>query len=276
VAIEGTPDFFAVTKRIHNRLYGAVGDGGALDGAARAVAFVFSRESFACEGLDRDRIAVSPPSIDVFSPKHPDLERTTVLAVRRACGVLFETDEAGSSMFKRQDGTPSRVNRQVELFVSGPVNAPTPVVLQGSHWDALKDPLGVIRAFAERVPPSTGEHLVYAGSAVSAVADDPEGARVLADALALRESLPAEPRSRVQLAFLPIDDPADNAIVVNALQRHAAVITQKSLADPERAGRIGERARERVRDELTSPWSLLDSLRLIQNVLERSRVSAAA
>ena len=28
VVIEGTPDFFAVTKRIHNRLHGAVGDGG--------------------------------------------------------------------------------------------------------------------------------------------------------------------------------------------------------------------------------------------------------
>jgi trehalose synthase len=37
VVIEGTPDFFADTKRIHNRLHGAVGDGGALDDAARAV-----------------------------------------------------------------------------------------------------------------------------------------------------------------------------------------------------------------------------------------------
>ena len=48
------------------------------------------------------------------------------------------------------------------------------------------------------------------------------------------------------------------------------------LADPERAGRIGERARERVRDEFTSPRSLLDYLRLIHNVLERSRIRAAA
>ena len=54
---------------------------------------------------------------------------------------------------------------------------------------------------------------------------------MLADALALRESLPAEPRSRVHLASLPMDDPAENAIIVNALQRHATVITQKSLAE---------------------------------------------
>ena len=37
VVLEGNPEFFAVTKRIHNRLHGAVGDGGALDEKARAV-----------------------------------------------------------------------------------------------------------------------------------------------------------------------------------------------------------------------------------------------
>jgi trehalose synthase len=205
-------------------------------------------------------------------------------------------------------------------------------VLQVSRWDALKDPLGVIRAFAEHVPPSTGAHLVYAGPAVSAVADDPEGARVLHDALALREALPAHQRSRVHLASLPMDDPAENAIIVNALQRHATVVAQKSLAegfgltvaeamwkarpviasriggiqsqiehgvsglllgdprdlqafgdavaallgDPQRAKSLGENARARVRDQFTSPRSLLDYLGLIQRVLGRSRVRAAA
>src|ERR1700704_1042927 len=37
VVIEGTPEFFAVTKRLHNRLHGAAGDGDALDQAARRV-----------------------------------------------------------------------------------------------------------------------------------------------------------------------------------------------------------------------------------------------
>jgi trehalose synthase len=405
VVIEGTPDFFAVTKRIHNRLHGAAGDGGALDADARAVyervladnlpavservragdvvivhdpqpagliaslraagaaviwrchvgldrpndlahdaweflrayvseadAFVFSRESFAWEGLDRDRIAVIPPSIDVFSPKNMDLNRTAVLSVLRACGVLRDGDEAGPSTFKRQDGTPSRVDRKVELFGSGSLLAETPVVLQVSRWDALKDPAGVIRGFVEHVPPSTGAHLVYAGPAVSAVADDPEGSRMLTGALALRESMPADQRGRVHLASLPMDDSAENATIVNALQRHATVVAQKSLAegfgltvaeamwkarpvvasriggiqsqiidgesgvllddprdleafgeavtgllvDPRWAGRIGERARERVRDEFTSPRSLLDYLRVIQNVIQRSRVRATA
>jgi hypothetical protein len=47
------------------------------------------------------------------------------------------------------------------------------------------------------VPPRTGAHLVYAGPTVSAVADDPAGARVLHD----------------------------------ALQRHATALPQKSLAE---------------------------------------------
>src|SRR3979411_994376 len=37
MVIEGAPDFFAVTKRIHNRLHGAIGDGGALDDSAREI-----------------------------------------------------------------------------------------------------------------------------------------------------------------------------------------------------------------------------------------------
>src|SRR5438477_10447259 len=37
VVIEGTPQFFTVTKRLHNRLHGVSGDGGPLDEDARRV-----------------------------------------------------------------------------------------------------------------------------------------------------------------------------------------------------------------------------------------------
>ncbi|MGZ6593574.1 MAG: glycosyltransferase [Gaiellaceae bacterium] len=46
-----------------------------------------------------------------------------------------------------------------------------------------------------------------------------------------RSLLPAEARARVHLVTLPMDDPDENAVMVNALQRHARVITQKSLAE---------------------------------------------
>ena len=90
-----------------------------------------------------------------------------------------------------------------------------------SRWDALKDPFGVIRDFAEHIAPHTDAHLMYAGPAVQAVADDPEGATVLPRARALLLGLSSDVRSRVHLALLPMDDSQGNAAVVNALQRAA-------------------------------------------------------
>src|SRR3954453_1054175 len=301
--IEGAPGFFELTKRIHNRLHGSAGDGGALDEVARRIyesslaenvveltgrvregdvvivhdpqpggligplrkaggaviwrchvgldrpndlarqawrflhpygavadAYVFSRESFVWEGLDRDRIAVIPPSIDVFSPKNQDLDADTVRGVLATSGIIGDR-EPPAVTFQREDGTPGRIERRARLYEEQPLDPDAPVVLQVSRWDALKDPLGVIRGFADHVPADTGAHLVYAGPAVEAVADDPEGERVLRESIDLRERLPEEARRRVHLATLPMADPEENAIIVNALQRHGTVIVQKSLAE---------------------------------------------
>jgi trehalose synthase len=54
---------------------------------------------------------------------------------------------------------------------------------------------------------------------------------MLREAIALRETLPVEHRSRVHLASLPMEDLDENAMMVNALQRHARVVVQKSLAE---------------------------------------------
>ncbi len=61
--------------------------------------------------------------------------------------------------------------------------------------------------------------------------DDPEGAIVYSEALAQWQSLPPAQRSRVILTTFPVTDVDDNAAMVNALQRHASVIVQKSLAE---------------------------------------------
>ncbi|HEY3946003.1 MAG TPA: glycosyltransferase [Solirubrobacteraceae bacterium] len=298
---------------------------------ADADAYVFSRASFAWENLDRERIVVIPPSIDAFSPKNEELDPQAVLAILGACGVLARPPAPEGGTFERQDGTPGRVDRFAELFEDGPLEPGMPVVLQISRWDSLKDPLGVIGGFADHVPASTNAHLVCAGPAVTSVTDDPEGGVVLSEAKALRESLGADARSRVHLAALPMEDPEENAIIVNALQRHATVIAQKSLAegfgltvaeamwkarpvvasriggiqsqivdgesgvllddprdleafgaavtellvDRPRATKIGAHARERVRDQFTSPRSLLDYLAVIETVLERRGIHVA-
>ena len=47
----------------------------------------------------------------------------------------------------------------------------------------------------------------------------------------MRDGLPPEVRSRVHYANLPMEDDEENAIMVNALQRHARVVVQKSIAE---------------------------------------------
>ncbi len=192
---------------------------------------VFSRESFVWEGLDRDRVAVITPTIDVFTPKNSELAPDVVSAILGASGLVADLEPDGPPAFVRQDGTPGRVERRARLVEDEPLRPGAPTVVQVSRWDALKDPVGVIRGFAEHVPAELGAHLVYAGPAVAAVADDPEGVQVLRNSISARSSLPAEARRRVHLATLPMDDLDENAVIVNALQRHARIVVQKSLAE---------------------------------------------
>ena len=54
---------------------------------------------------------------------------------------------------------------------------------------------------------------------------------MLEGCIGLWRSLPHAPRSRVHLACTPMADPDEAAAIVNALQRHAAVVVQKSIAE---------------------------------------------
>src|SRR5439155_23664190 len=60
---------------------------------------------------------------------------------------------------------------------------------------------------------------------------DPEEAGVLGEVEDRWHHLPPAARDRVHLARLPMDDPQENAIIVNALQRRAQGVVQKSLGE---------------------------------------------
>lgn len=302
VVIEGNEDFFEVTKRIHNNLHGAPGDGGPLAMRERAIyeetsrtnaellerlvgpsdvvilhdpqtaglvaplkgtgaaviwrchvgldtpnelarsawdflrgyvspadAYVFSRPAFAWDGLQKDRIVVIPPSIDAFSPKNQALTPENAASILVATG-MFEGDGSDPA-FVRGDGRPDVVERVTEMVGAPAPPVSTPVVVQVSRWDRLKDPLGVQRAFADHIAPETDAHLFLAGPMVAAVADDPEGKDVLAEVRSTWEELPAATRARVHLACMPMEDSEENAAIVNALQRHANIVVQKSIAE---------------------------------------------
>ena len=303
VVVRGDPDFFRVTKRIHNLLHGSRGDGGGLGPDARhtyertctvaagelteltergdvvvlhdpqtaglvaplledgarvvwrchvgidlpndlargawrfllpyvspAEAYVFSREAFAWDDLDRSRVVIIPPSIDAFSAKNQPLDLDTIDAILKAAGIRDGTP-AAPAQFARQDGSRGRVDRRADLNGTPRLPADVTTVVQVSRWDRLKDHIGVLRAFCAHVAPETEAHLVLAGPSAAAVSDDPEGAAALHDVVAARDGCAPELRDRVHIVSLPMVDPEENAAIVNALQRGATVVAQKSLAE---------------------------------------------
>ncbi len=88
-----------------------------------------------------------------------------------------------------------------------------------------------MEAFARFVAPATDATLMLAGPAASAVDDDPEQPMVLKSVTEGLAALPAEIRERVMIAQLPMEDVERNALMVNAIQRRADVVVQKSLAE---------------------------------------------
>jgi len=302
VVIGGKPEFFDITKRIHNNIHGDAGDGGPLgprersiydavlasnaeslaghvregdivichdpqtaglvpwlrrcgclviwrchighdrpnEMTARAWAFllpylqeahryVFTRRSYAPGQLEARKVVVIPPSIDPLSAKNQLLEPEVTRAILTHAGILQGPPGSAMPIFRRQDGSMAVVHRAAEVIRSGPpLRADEPVVVQVSRWDHLKDPIGVMNGFARHLR-NESARLLLVGPNVTAVADDPEGSRVLEEIVAAWRELPRSRRQRVQLVCLPMIDREENAAIVNALQRHAAVVVQKSL-----------------------------------------------
>jgi trehalose synthase len=196
----------------------------------QAHASVFSRRAYIWEGLDRRKVAVIPPCIDPMSPKNAEIEPLDVDDILGAAGVLKVPEPSDARV--EIDGVGSvHVHRDAERVEEAPAPVDAPLVAQVSRWDRLKDPVGVLQGFARRVRPSLGAHLWLVGPAMASVADDPEGAEVFAEALAGWQRLPARQRARIHLVNLAVEDRIENAVVVNAMQRKADVVVQKSLAE---------------------------------------------
>jgi trehalose synthase len=197
----------------------------------QATAWIFSRPSYVWEGLDPSKSMVIPPSIDAFSPKNHGMPFTGITAVLRAAGLAADHHHPARAVFERLDGSLGRVVHEAQMVEEEALRLDTPLVTQVSRWDRLKDPLGVMEGFAEHVTGDDEPHLLLAGPDVTGVADDPEGGEVFAEAESAWSELPQAIRRRVHLALLPMHDADENAVIVNALQRRADVVVQKSIAE---------------------------------------------
>ena len=118
-----------------------------------ADAYVFTRAAYVGEGLDGDKVAIIPPSIDVFS-------RQESASVGRGCRPEFWRRPASCK-------APGRAARSCEPMERGASSRARPIsrvvrrspkghriVTQISRWDRLKDPMGVMRGFLRVRDPS--------------------------------------------------------------------------------------------------------------------------
>ena len=289
LVIDGDPEFFAITKRLHNRIHGAAGDGGdlglreaahykavldanvdAIDGRihrgdvvvlhdpqtaglanhlirygvhvawrchigsdrtntfteeawsflhphlAHCRTFVFSHAAFVPAQLAGADVWIIEPSIDPLSNKNRPLPKARVSDLLVRIGLL--------------EG-PGTGRASAVMGGASPLSPEDPLVVQVSRWDHLKDMQGVLRSFAEHLAGRTDARLALVGPAVAGVSDDPEGAQVLEECFDLWRSLPRRARDAIRLVTLSMDDPVLNAVTVNAVQRHASVVVQKSLQE---------------------------------------------
>jgi trehalose synthase len=174
---------------------------------------------------------IIPPSIDPFSPKNQWMDPANVRAAIAQIGLVPSDSADAVCRYTRRDGSPGALRQPASVVAEGLPRPDDPLVVQVSRWDRLKDMIGVMHGFADHVAPGGPGWLALVGPSVEGVADDPEGALVFAETLAGWQSLAPAARSRIMLVNLPMTDIDDNAAMVNAIQRHAQVIVQKSLAE---------------------------------------------
>jgi trehalose synthase len=183
------------------------------------------------DACDHGRAVIIHPSIDPFSPKNADMDPRVARAILNHVGIIGGPDPEDTPAFTRLDGSPGRVDHMAD--VTGLGRRPgwdDPLVVQVSRWDPLKDPIGVMHGFVQYLQESAHDtvQLVLAGPTVRSIADDPEGVETLERVLDYWRRLPHSLRARIHLVCLPMADVEENGAIVNALQRHATVIVQKS------------------------------------------------
>lgn len=239
--IQGSPDFFSVTKKLHNALQG--GDINLTDLKKEVYEEVIVQNALRLD-MDYDFVVVHDPQplplIRHYRRTcpwvwrcHLDLTRPNQEVWEYLRGFIDEYDAVVVSLpeyaqpivppqvsimpainpFSLKNGELSQTDIKDRLQHYG-IPDDLPIVAQISRFDRWKDPEGVIEAFkqARREVPAT---LVLLGNLAS---DDPEGQEVFESLLGCREE---------RILILTATDSA----LVNALQRHAAVILQKSLRE---------------------------------------------
>ena len=239
--IQGRPDFFSITKKMHNALQGddinltelktQIYEEVALENAARNhidhdVVIVHDPQPLPlirhyrkkAPWIWRCHVDLSRPNTELWSYLAPLIERYDAVvlslpayAQKLAAPQRFIAPAINPFSTTNKELTDEEIAEQLAHY-----NIPTdlPLVVQVSRFDKWKDPRRVIDAFqiARKQIDCT---LVLVGNIAT---DDPEGQDVFAGLCQ---------RTEERIRILSVQDSA----LVNALQRKAAVVLQKSIRE---------------------------------------------
>ena len=239
--IQGAPDFFSVTKKMHNALQGGQIN---LSELKREIYEGVVWENAVRNHLDHDRVIIHDPQplpmIGHYEKKGPWIWRCHVdltepnrelweyLApfVEKYDAVILSLQEYRQELvtpqmffmpaidpFSIKNSQLSEEERQARLdYYDIPTDLP--LVVQVSRFDRWKDPEGVIEAF-KLARGEIDATLVLLGNIAT---DDPEGEEVYQSLLGCQDE---------RIIILARQDTA----LVNALQSRAAVVLQKSIRE---------------------------------------------
>jgi trehalose synthase len=242
--IEGDPEFFDITKKIHNALQG---NPETFTEKMWQHHYEINRKSAEKLILDADAVIVHDPQpvplihfrkrgrwiwrchIDLSNPqlhvwnnlnqycKKYDAVIFSVSKFARAMPVekFIITPSIDPISEKNRELTGGEIQETLNKFE---IPTDRPIILQVSRFDRFKDPIGVIKAF-RIVKKYKDCILILAGSPAT---DDPEGEIVLNE---VKEFVNNDPD--IYILLLPAFSDKD----INALQRIATVILQKSIKE---------------------------------------------
>lgn len=239
--IVGSPDFFGVTKKMHNALQGA--EINLSDRKDEIYESVVEQNSVRMH-LEHDFVVVHDPQplplihhyrkrgpwiwvchVDLSHP-NGELWRYLRPTIEKYDGAVVSLPEYRQELdiplrfikpaidpfsIKNRVMTEEEIDERLDHYG---IPRDLPIVAQVSRFDRWKDPQGVIKAF-EKVRKEEGATLVLLGNTAT---DDPEGMELYTSLLDHKDD---------RIVLLSVEDTA----LVNAVQSRAAVVVQKSLRE---------------------------------------------
>jgi len=239
--IQGAPDFFSITKKMHNALQG--GEINMTDLKQEIYESVIY-ENVILNHIDHDFVIIHDPQpllmIKHYKKKGPwvwrchldltaaDKELWTYIKpnVELYDAVILTLEDYKQDLetpqvffmpaidpfsIKNRELTEDEIDERLDHY---DIPSDLPLVVQISRFDRWKDPEGVIKAF-KIAQKDIDARLVLLGNVAT---DDPEGTEVFQSLLNYQND---------RIIILSREDTA----LVNALQRRAAVVVQKSLRE---------------------------------------------